>query len=121
MPISGAILKYGILNFELFILGVMPSESINELSHREFHWYYDAPLNARFSNNILIGIAAVCIAIKALVACVYGNVNVWSPLEWGSLVRDLWDLGCSPSYLNSYMDKLMNLIHSERVVQHLHV
>ncbi len=40
MPISGAILKYGILNFELFILEVIPSESIHELSHREFHWYH---------------------------------------------------------------------------------
>ena len=40
MPIAGALLKYGIMNFELFILEVIPSESINELSLREFHWYH---------------------------------------------------------------------------------
>ena len=39
MPITGAILKYGVINFELFILEVVPTDSIIELSFKEAYWY----------------------------------------------------------------------------------
>ena len=102
---------FGIFAGLYFWLSLMTGLSYNE-ARGQLHFYLCAPFNARLPTNTFIGIAAVCIAVKALVACVDGNVGVWSPLEWDARVRDLWDLGCTPSYLYSYTDRLTNLIHS---------
>jgi len=58
------------------------------------------------------GIAAVSIAVKALVTCVDGNVDVCNSLKWDILARNLWGFGHIPNYLSPYIDRITNLIHS---------
>nr|AOO35688.1 GIY-YIG homing endonuclease [Dunaliella salina] len=61
MPICGAIFKYGITNFELFVLEVVSLPFIEELPFKEAHWYsvikssYNVDLNFLSQTNTQFG------------------------------------------------------------------
>ncbi len=103
---------FGIFAGLYFWLSLMTGLSYNE-ARGQLHFYLCAPFHAHLSLGTFIGIAVISIAVKALVTCVDGNVDVWSSLEWVARVRDLWDFGSDPSYVSPYMDRLTNMIHSE--------
>lgn len=91
MPISGSILKNGIMNFELFVLEVVPFELISELPFKEAHWYsvikssYNVDLNFMSQTKTQFGRQVTLEARKQASEAMKGRVI--TP-EWRKKISD---------------------------------